>query len=72
VENRPGASGTLGAEIVAKAPADGYTLMLGTTGTLASAPSLIPSPARLNCRYASAICAVFIASILICSVRSAL
>jgi len=43
VENRPGASGTLGAEIVAKAPADGYTLLLGTTGTLASAPSLIPN-----------------------------
>jgi tripartite-type tricarboxylate transporter receptor subunit TctC len=40
VESRPGASGTLGAEIAAKSPADGYTLLLGTTGTLASAPSL--------------------------------
>ncbi|MBI2960344.1 MAG: tripartite tricarboxylate transporter substrate binding protein [Betaproteobacteria bacterium] len=43
VENRPGAAGTIGAEAVAKSPADGYTLLLGTTGTLASAPSLYPN-----------------------------
>ena len=39
VENRPGAGGTLGTEIVAKAPADGYTILLGTVSTLASAPN---------------------------------
>lgn len=43
VENRAGAAGTIGAEAVAKSPSDGYTLLLGTTGTLASAPSLYPS-----------------------------
>lgn len=43
VENRPGAAGTIGAEAAAKAPGDGYTLLLGTTGTLASAPSLYPN-----------------------------
>jgi tripartite-type tricarboxylate transporter receptor subunit TctC len=42
VENKPGASGTLGAETVAKSAADGYTLLLGTTGTLVSAPALFP------------------------------
>ncbi len=43
VENRPGAAGTIGAEAAAKSPEDGYTLLLGTTGTLASAPSLYPN-----------------------------
>jgi len=40
VDNRPGAAGTLGMELIASAPADGYTVGLGTTGTLASAPAL--------------------------------
>lgn len=40
VENRPGAATIIGAEAVAKSPPDGYTLLLGDTGTFAVNPSL--------------------------------
>jgi tripartite-type tricarboxylate transporter receptor subunit TctC len=40
VENKPGAGGNLGADIVAKAPGDGHTLVVGTVGTHAINPSL--------------------------------
>jgi tripartite-type tricarboxylate transporter receptor subunit TctC len=42
IENVPGAGGSLGAERVAKSPADGYTLLMGHIGTLAVNPSLYP------------------------------
>ena len=40
VENRPGAAGVTATESVAKAPADGYTLLLGFVGPLALSPAL--------------------------------
>jgi tripartite-type tricarboxylate transporter receptor subunit TctC len=40
VENRPGASGMIAGEAVAKSAADGYTLMMGSQTTFAVAPTL--------------------------------
>lgn len=37
IDNRPGAGGTIGADVVAKAPADGYTMLMGN-------PSLVVNP----------------------------
>ena len=44
VENKPGASTLLGASQVAKAPPDGYTLMVATSTTLGIAPALFSHP----------------------------
>ena len=41
IENRPGANGMIGADLVAKAPADGYTLLFGTNSTNAALKSLV-------------------------------
>ena len=40
IDNKPGAGGNLGVDAAAKAPADGYTLVLGQTSNLAINPSL--------------------------------
>ncbi len=40
IDNRPGASGTIGAAAGSKAPADGYTLTTGTSSALAIAPAV--------------------------------
>ncbi|WP_425466744.1 Bug family tripartite tricarboxylate transporter substrate binding protein [Pigmentiphaga humi] len=42
LENVPGAGGTVGADRVAKSPADGYTLLIGHIGTLAVSPLIYP------------------------------
>lgn len=44
VENRPGAGGSIAAELVAKSPADGYTLMIGTN-------TFITNPAIMKTSY---------------------
>ncbi len=40
VENRAGAAGTIGTAQVVKSPADGYTLLLGSSGTVTSGPAV--------------------------------
>jgi tripartite-type tricarboxylate transporter receptor subunit TctC len=45
VENRAGAGTLLGADIVAKAPADGYTLLMATSTTLGISPAIYAKPA---------------------------
>ncbi|MEO5845661.1 MAG: tripartite tricarboxylate transporter substrate binding protein [Caldimonas sp.] len=42
VENKAGAGGNLGADLVAKSPPDGYTLLMGTVGTQSINPALYP------------------------------
>lgn len=44
VENKPGAGGNIGAEYVARALADGHTLLIGYNGPLAINPSLFDKP----------------------------
>src|SRR5687768_10311593 len=44
VENRAGAAGTIGTAAVAKSAADGYTLLLGSSGTITAGPAVFKNP----------------------------
>ena len=44
VENRPGASGNIGTSVAARATPDGYTLIMGASGTHAMNPALFDNP----------------------------
>jgi len=44
IDNRPGAGTTIGAQLAARAPADGYTLLLSSIATHALAPALYSKP----------------------------
>ncbi|WP_051248534.1 tripartite tricarboxylate transporter substrate binding protein [Acidovorax sp. JHL-9] len=52
VDNKPGSSGNLGADAVAKAAPDGYTLLLTDVGNLSIAPSLYKLPFNLESDFA--------------------
>ncbi len=43
-DNRPGAGGTIGVDLAAKAPPDGYTMVIGQTSNLAINPNLYAKP----------------------------
>ena len=42
VENRPGAGGTIATDLVAKAPPDGYTLLVASSSIMTNGPALYP------------------------------
>jgi tripartite-type tricarboxylate transporter receptor subunit TctC len=44
IDNKAGAGGILGADLVAKSRPDGYTLLLGSSSTQVTGPLLMPSP----------------------------
>ena len=43
IDNKPGANGNIGADMVAKSPPDGYTLLLADIGSLAISPAVYPT-----------------------------
>ncbi|MCC7487206.1 MAG: tripartite tricarboxylate transporter substrate binding protein [Burkholderiales bacterium] len=52
VDNRGGANGLVGTDLAAKAPADGYTIFLGTAGNLTVNPSLYKTPFDMSRDFA--------------------
>lgn len=67
VDNRPGAGGNIGAEMVAKSPPDGYTLFMGTSGPMSINVSIYPKigyhPARDFAPIALAASAPFVVAV---------
>jgi len=66
IENRPGAAGNIAAEATAKADPDGYTLMMGTSTTIATNPSLYKSlPFDVHTDFAPITLTAFIPNLLV-------
>lgn len=66
VENKPGASGNIGSDFVAKAPADGYTLLVGSVSTHAMNPFLISNmPFRGVDDFATVALAAYVTNVLV-------
>ncbi|MFC0407622.1 Bug family tripartite tricarboxylate transporter substrate binding protein [Roseomonas elaeocarpi] len=71
VENRGGAGGTIGTEVVAHAPPDGLTLMMGHIGTLAVNPALYPNlPFDTATAFAPIVLAAIVPNILVVNPKS--
>ena len=49
IDNKPGAGGAIGSDLAAKAPPDGYTLLLATTSTHSIGPAITPSCPTTRC-----------------------
>ncbi|MBI3375439.1 MAG: tripartite tricarboxylate transporter substrate binding protein [Betaproteobacteria bacterium] len=65
VDNKPGASGNIGSDFVAKAPADGYTLLVGSVSTHAMNPFLISNmPFRGVDDFATVALAAYVTNVL--------
>lgn len=66
VENKPGASGNIGSDFVAKAPADGYTLLVGSVSTHAMNPFLISNmPFKGVDDFATVALAAYVTNVLV-------
>jgi len=71
IENRPGASGNIGARAVAESPADGYTLLM-VNSTFAVNPAVFPSlPFSPRDDFAAVINVAFVPSVVVVPVDSA-
>lgn len=72
VDNKGGAGGVLGADTVAKAPADGYTLLFSSTGALAIVPHITPSmPYKPQTDLRAVTQALKVPTVLVVSAKSA-
>lgn len=53
IENRPGAGGVIGSDLVARAEPDGYTLVAATTATTIVSPLMVPNPPYTAANFAT-------------------